>query len=58
MSQFDDPDKLLHCNTPIFQFDGYDLPGVEGCSGWLNCELIPELHHQQTHDLLIGKLEI
>ena len=56
ISQFDDPDKLAHCHTPLFQFNGYDLPVIEGCAAWLICELIPEPHNQQVHDLFIGKV--
>lgn len=56
ISQFNDPQKLEHCATPLFQFEGYDFPAVEGCAAWLICELIPEPHNQQTHDLFIGKV--
>lgn len=56
ISQFDDPAKLEHCHTPLFHFDGFDLPMVEGCAAWLICELIPEPHNQQAHDLFIGKV--
>lgn len=56
ISQFDDPAKLEHCHTPLFHFDGFNLPVVEGCAAWLICELIPEPHNQQVHDLFIGKV--
>lgn len=56
ISQFNDPEKLSHCNTPLFKVEGFDLPAVEGCSAWLICELIPEPHNQQEHDLFIGKV--
>lgn len=56
ISQFDDPDKLANCHAPLFQFNGYDLPVVEGCAAWLICELIPEPYNQQVHDLFIGKV--
>ncbi len=29
---------------------------VADCSAWLLCELIPEPHIQQAHDLFIGKV--
>lgn len=29
---------------------------MEGCAAWLICELIPEPHNQQEHDLFIGKV--
>lgn len=56
ISQFNDPEKLTHCHTPLFQFEGFNLPAVEGCAAWLICELIPEPHNQQTHDLFIAKV--
>ena len=56
ISQFNDPEKLTHCHTPLLQFEGFDLPVVEGCAAWLICELIPEPHNQQAHDLFIGKV--
>lgn len=56
ISQFNDPEKLSHCDTPLFKFEGFDLPAVEGCAAWLICELIPEPHNQQEHDLFIGKV--
>ena len=56
ISQFNDPEKLEHCHTPLFQFENFDLPAVEGCAAWLICELIPEPHNQQNHDLFIGQV--
>ena len=56
ISQFNDPEKLEHCHTPLFQFESFDLPAVEGCAAWLICELIPEPHNQQNHDLFIGQV--
>ncbi|WP_368565456.1 flavin reductase family protein [Acinetobacter bereziniae] len=56
ISQFNDSEKLSHCETPLFKFEGFDLPAVEGCVAWLICELIPEPHNQQEHDLFIGKV--
>ncbi len=55
-SKFDDPQKLEKASVRLFQFENYDLPAVEGCSAWLICELIPEPHNQQVHDLFIGKV--
>ncbi|AXQ22908.1 flavin reductase family protein [Acinetobacter wuhouensis] len=56
ISQFNDPQKLEHCHTPLFQFEDYPLPAVEDCAAWLICELISEPHNQQTHDLFIGRV--
>ncbi|WP_436913604.1 flavin reductase family protein [Acinetobacter schindleri] len=56
ISMHDQPDKLEQCGVELFQFDQSDIPVVSGCAAWLLCELIPEPHNQQTHDLFIGKV--
>ena len=56
ISMHDQPDKLEQCGVELFQFDQSDIPVVRGCAAWLLCELIPEPHNQQTHDLFIGKV--
>ncbi|WP_406612225.1 flavin reductase family protein [Acinetobacter schindleri] len=56
ISMHDQPDKLKQCGVELFQFDQSDIPIVSGCAAWLLCELIPEPHNQQTHDLFIGKV--
>lgn len=48
--------KLTHSGTELFEIDGYDLPFVAGCSGWLACKLVPEPHNQKTYDLFIGEV--
>ncbi|WP_337064665.1 flavin reductase family protein [Rouxiella badensis] len=50
------PDKLARAGVKLFEFEGFDLPFVEGCSAWLACLLIPEPHNQQTYDLYIGEI--
>lgn len=52
----DDADKLKHCGVESFAIEGFDLPFVTGCSGWLACKLIPEPHNQQVYDLFIGEV--
>lgn len=52
----DDPDKLAHCGVTLFDVDGHALPFVEGCSAWLACKVVPELHNQSTYDLFIGEV--
>lgn len=56
ISMHDQPDKLEQYGVELFQFDQSDIPVVSGCAAWLLCELIPEPHNQQTHDLFIGKV--
>ncbi len=55
-SLHDVPDKLARCAVELFQFEQSDIPVVAGCAAWLLCELIPEPHNQQQHDLFIGKV--
>lgn len=50
------PDKLKKAGVEIFDFEGFDLPFVKGCSGWLACKVIPEPHNQEKHDLFIGEI--
>lgn len=52
----DSPNKLKDSGVQLFSFDGFELPFVEGCSAWLACKLIPELHNQNTYDLFIGEI--
>ena len=57
ISQYDAPEKLRQCGVELFHFKGHEnLPVVQGCSAWLLCELIPEPHNQQQHDLFIGRV--
>ncbi len=57
ISQYDAPEKLRQCGVELFHFKGHaNLPVVQGCSAWLLCELIPEPHNQQQHDLFIGRV--
>ena len=56
ISQYDAPEKLRQCGVELFQFGHSPIPVVEGCSAWILCELIPEPHNQQQHDLFIGKV--
>lgn len=57
ISQYDALEKLRQCGVELFHFKGHaNLPVVQGCSAWLLCELIPEPHNQQQHDLFIGRV--
>lgn len=50
------PDKLRRHGVRTFTADGWDVPLVEGCVGWLICRLVPEPHNQQAYDLFIGEV--
>lgn len=53
-SRHTDPHKLD--GVEIFYQDGFDIPLVKGCAGWILCELMPSEDNQQKHDLFIGKV--
>jgi flavin reductase (DIM6/NTAB) family NADH-FMN oxidoreductase RutF len=55
-SLHDVPDKLSQSGVELFHFPDADIPVVQGCAAWILCELIPEPHNQQMHDLFIGKV--
>ncbi|WP_334189308.1 flavin reductase family protein [Noviherbaspirillum sp.] len=56
VSLSDQPDKLEQSGVELFRMEGSEQPFVAGCSGWLQCKLIPEPHNQQTYDLFIGEV--
>ena len=56
MSLHDAPEKLRQAGVELFYFPNRTIPTVADCSAWLLCELIPEPHNQQQHDLFIGKV--
>ena len=56
MSLHDVPEKLRQAGVELFQFPEHSTPVVAGCNAWILCELIPEPHNQQAHDLFIGKV--
>lgn len=55
-SLHDVPDKLAQSGVELFHFPDADIPVVQGCAAWILCEMIPEPHNQQMHDLFIGKV--
>jgi flavin reductase (DIM6/NTAB) family NADH-FMN oxidoreductase RutF len=50
------PDKLARHGVALFTPPGCNVPLVQGCVGWLVCQLIPEPHNQQVYDLFIGEV--
>ena len=40
----------------FFYQEGFDLPLVEGCAGWLICKVIPNAQNEQEHDLFMGEI--
>lgn len=56
VSLSDEADKVKNSGAKLFNFEGIDLPFVEGCAAWLACRIIPEPHIQNTYDLFIGEV--
>ena len=56
ISKNDDEDKLAHSGVELFYQDGYDIPLVKGCNGWLICKVIPEPHNEETYGLIFGEI--
>ena len=52
----DTPDKLGRFGVTLFHPEGSTAPLVVGCSGWLACRVVPEVHQQQRYDLFIGEV--
>jgi flavin reductase (DIM6/NTAB) family NADH-FMN oxidoreductase RutF len=52
----DNPDKLIAAGVKLFDVPGHDLPFVECCSAWLECQLVSEPHIQDAYDLFVGQV--
>jgi flavin reductase (DIM6/NTAB) family NADH-FMN oxidoreductase RutF len=55
-SMHDNPDKLIAAGVKLFDVPGHDLPFVECCSAWLECQLVSEPHIQDAYDLFVGQV--
>lgn len=55
VSKNDDPEKVEKSGAELFYMDGFDIPLVKGCAGWMIFKRVPEPHNEQTYDLLIGE---
>lgn len=55
-SRKENPNKLTDNGIELFYQEGFDVPMVKGCAAYIVCELIPEPHNHQAHDLFIGKV--
>ena len=47
------PDKNKH--IPFFYQEGFDLPMVKGCAGYLICKVIPHPENEKELDLFLGE---
>lgn len=56
VSKNDDPAKLEKSGAHFFFADGFRLPLVEGCAGWMIFKVVPgEERNAEAHDLIIGE---
>lgn len=51
-----DTDKFAEYGLETFAAKEIAAPLLEGCVGWLECKVIPELHNQNTYDLFIAEV--
>ncbi|MBR8466001.1 flavin reductase family protein [Campylobacter sp. faydin G-140] len=52
----DDKNKIANCGAEVFYIDGFDLPLIKGCIGWVICKLLPNEMNQNEHGLFIGEV--
>lgn len=50
----DRPDK--NHKIPMFYLKEFDVPLVEGCAGWLVCNVIPNAAYELEHNLFMGEI--
>lgn len=50
------PEKWLALGCESLQGKQNETPLIEGCVAWLECEVIPEPHHQAMYDLFVAKV--
>ncbi len=55
VSKNDNPDKIAQSGVKTFKAEGFEMPLVEGCAGWMIFKLLPEEHVQNTYDLFLGE---
>ena len=56
VSKNDDPAKLEKSGARFFFADGFRIPLVEGCAGWMIFKVVPgEERNAEAHDLIIGE---
>ena len=55
-SRHHNPNKLADNGIELFYQDDFDIPLVAGCSAYILCQVIPEPHNQEAHDLFIGQV--
>lgn len=51
-----DTDKFAQHGLETAAAKEIDAPLINGCVGWLECKVIPELHNQLTYDLFIAEV--
>lgn len=55
VSKNDVSDKLEKSGASFFRQDGFELPLVRGCAGWMIFKVIPETHNEKHYDLIFGE---
>lgn len=54
-SKNDVPDKLEKSGAAFFRKNGFEMPLVSGCAGWMIFKVLPERNNAQNYDLIMGE---
>ena len=49
-----DGDKFIRTGLETFPAERINAPLIADCAAWLECRVIPEVHHQQRYDLFVA----
>ncbi len=55
VSKNDDPAKLEKSGAEFFKFEGWDMPFVKGCAGYIVCRARDEQDIEKRYDLFVGE---
>lgn len=55
VSKNDVPAKLEKSGATFFRMEGFEMPLVRGCAGWMIFKVIPEANNEKNYDLIFGE---
>ncbi|MBQ2732002.1 MAG: flavin reductase [Opitutales bacterium] len=55
VSKNDVPEKIEKSGAELFYMDGFEIPLVKGCAGWMIFKVVSEPHNEKAYDLIIGE---
>ena len=51
-----DGNKFIRTGLATFAAERINAPLIADCAAWLECRVIPEVHHQQRYDLFVAEV--